>query len=150
MYVTCEFARTMLCGQSGPKRLVCVAEACMGWRGLTLYASFVVTPDLRKNTTRNNYQWTLTQAEGAHAVDCGYCGYAGAPMMSVDLVAPLGYDPTSLVGLTNVGHKKTPARSVNRFEKELLKKRNLLPAVDDGHRMPQGKYYHLKKKGKKT
>ena len=146
MYVTNEFARSMLCGQSGHKRLKCVAEACMGWRGLTLYASFVRTPDAKKGTTRTNYQWTLTQAEGAHAVDCGYCGYAGAPTISVEMVAPLGYDPTSLVGLTGSGHAGTPARSVNKFEKELLKKRGLLPTDDDGHRSPTGRYYHMKKR----
>jgi len=149
MYVTCEHARTMLCGQSGPKRLKCVADGCMGWRPTTLYASFVRSVDEKRGTTRTNYQWTLIQTDGAHAVDCGFCGYAGTPMMTMEIVAPLGYDQTSLVGLTNTGHKKTPARSVNRFERDLLKKRNLLPEKDDGHRSPTGKYYRMKKREKK-
>ena len=146
MFVTVEHARTMLCPESGAKRLPCVAESCKAWRPVTLYAAFVRGRN-KDGSEYVDFAWKLTKAENAHTVDCGFCGLAGMPNYSAEIMAPAGYDETSLVGLTTAGHTKT-VRSLNKFERELMRKRGLLAEYDDGHRSPGGQYVFKKKRKK--
>ena len=134
MFVTNEFARTMLCPQSGPKRLTCVAERCMAWRPVTLYAAYVTYVD--KGGKNCLYSWKIEKQEGATAVDCGFCGEAGPPHYTAEIRAPIGYDETSLVGLSGGGSRSAPIRSVNRHEKVLMKRRGQIIENDDGVRCP--------------
>lgn len=140
MYVTREFALTMLCPASGKRRLNCVADSCMAWRRIILYRSFA------REGREFHTAWTLTPQDEAVSVECGWCGMAGPCSMTTDL-APLGYDDTSVVGLTRVGEGKT-VRSFSKKDKEILRARGEIPETHTGTRSPSG-YYRFSSTGRK-
>lgn len=149
-FVTVEHAREMLCPfqplQRG-KRGCCVAQQCMAWRSVIVYASYIFE-------TKGNpyYSWSTTPAENAQPIECGFCGNAGTPYFVGEITAPIGIDPSNLIGYDLTGHEKT-VRSATRMERGLMKKRGILPEErDDGIHNPSGFYrrLHTKKKGGRT
>lgn len=143
--MTREFALGQLCPFSIVRRPEkCRADLCMGWRAVTLYVAYKETEHLRDGR-HVEYVWQLNNSSGAHVVDCGYCGACGAPYMQAGVMAPLGYDEQSLIGLTLTGGRRT----ANRLEKELMKARGVVKERDLSPRSHQNQYAWAGRKGKK-
>lgn len=149
MYMTREHALGQLCPFSiARKQSRCVADLCMGWRDVTLYVVYR-TGERENGEEHLQFQWGLTPAQGAHVVDCGYCGACGPPNMQSGSMAPIGYDEQSLVGLTLTGGRRVDHRTTNALERRLMKERGLYKDVDLTPRSYQGKYAWPGRKGKK-
>lgn len=147
MYMTREHALGQLCPYSiARKSMNCVADRCMGWREVTLYVAYKVC-EKADGEPHKMFVWQLSNSEGAHVVDCGYCGPCGVPHMQAGIMAPLGYDEQSLIGLECSG-KRTHLRTVNKLEKQLMKERGLIVERDLTPRSYQGQY-NFRKRGSK-
>ena len=145
-FVTREHAMGMYCPWQPTyhgKMHRCIAEQCMAWRDVILYASYV-----SETLANNYYKWSTTPAQNAQAVECGYCGNAGAPYLVGEITAPLGVSPESLIGYDQRGHKKT-VRSATRMERDLMKRRGIAPEDhEEGPVSAQKFYRELEKRGK--
>jgi len=145
--MTREYALMQLCPFSiARKPMRCVAAQCMGWRDVTLYVAYRVG-EKADGEQHTMFMWQLSNSDGAHVVDCGYCGPCGLPHMQSGINAPLGYDEQSLIGLELTGKRKK-FRSVNKLEKDLMRERGIILERDLTPRSYQGQYDWRKRKGK--